>query len=153
MQLSPNFSLHELTKSYEATRKGLDNTPPPEAVARLRVLAERVLQPVRDHFGPTTINSGYRSLRVNTAIRGAKKSQHMLGEAADLEVHGVANADLAAWIRDNLDFDQLILELYTPGQPNSGWVHVSYAGMANRKQVLTYLEENGKNVYKNGLIA
>ena len=109
-------------------------------------------QPVRDNFGVTVINSGYRGPALNEAVGGSSKSQHCKGEAVDLECPGTANYDVCAWIQDNLDFDQLILEFYTPGIPDSGWVHVSYKAEGNRKSVLTAMKENGKTVYKPGLV-
>ena len=152
MQLSKNFTLAELTKSDTAKSRGIDNNPSDEGhLANLKQLAEKVLQPIRDHFGPTTINSGYRSPVLNEAVRGSRTSQHCHGQAADVEVRGVANYDLAKWIEDNLDYDQLILEFYTPGIPDSGWVHVSYTGKDHRKQSLTATKVNGKTQYSVGL--
>lgn len=150
-RLSKNFSLAEFTKSQTALRLGLDNTPSEELINNAVLLAEKVLQPVRDHFGPTTINSGYRGPELNQAIGGSKTSQHMKCEAADIEVAGVPNYDVAEWIQNNLDFDQLILEFYTPGVPDSGWVHVSYSASNNRKEVMTAARVNGKTVYSLGL--
>lgn len=153
MQLSKNFSLREMTKSETADRHGLDNTPPPEVVANLKVLCEKVLQPIRDHYGKSVrINSGYRAPEVNAKVGGSKTSDHCQGQAADIEIDGVANYDLAKWIVDNLTFRQVILEFYTPGIPDSGWVHVSFDAKDNKKQVLTAMKENGKTVYKPGLI-
>ena len=139
MKLTDNFSLAELCKSQTALRKGIDNLPKdPDIVSKMQTLAEEVLQPVRDKFGPTVINSGYRCKKLNTAIGGSKKSQHCFGEAADVEVPTLSNRDLAEWIKNTLDFDQLILEFYNGKDPRSGWVHVSYKdSQNNRKQVLT----------------
>ena len=118
MQLTNNFTLAELCKSQTALRKGIDNLPKdPDVVAKMQTLAEEVLQPVRDKFGPTVINSGYRCKKLNTAIGGSKKSQHCFGEAADIEVPTLSNRDLAEWIKNNLDFDQLILEFYNGKDP------------------------------------
>lgn len=155
MKLSKNFSLAEFTKSQTAIRMGIDNTPQGEHLEAARALFENVVQPVRDHFGPTIINSGYRGPDLNRAVGGSSTSQHCKGEAVDIEVPGVPNAEVAQWIQDNLTFDQLILEFYTPGIPDSGWVHVSYKDedAENRKQVLTAMKEDGKTVYKTGLIA
>ena len=150
--LSKNFTLTEFTKSQTALRQGIDNTPNDEHLASAKLLFEHVVQPVRDHFGPTVINSGYRGPALNTAVGGSSKSQHCKGEAADIECPGTANYDVAKWIEDTLDFDQLILEFYTPGIPDSGWVHVSYKAEGNRKSILTAMKENGKTVYKPGLI-
>ena len=154
MNLSKNFTLSEFTKSQTALRLGIDNTPEGEHLEAAKALFENVVQPVRDNFGPTTLNSGYRGPDLNAAVGGSATSQHCKGEAADLEVPGVPNAEVAQWILDNLEFDQLILEFYTPGIPDSGWVHVSYrADGQNRKSVLTAMKEDGKTVYKPGLIA
>jgi len=153
MRLSKNFTMAEFTKSQTAERKGIDNTPEGEHLEAAQALFENVVQPVRDHFGPTVINSGYRSPALNEAVGGSSTSQHCKGQAADIEVPGTPNADLAQWIVDNVDFDQVILEFYTPGIPDSGWVHVSYkADGDNRKSILTAMKENGKTVYKPGII-
>lgn len=154
MQISKNFTMAEFVKSDTATKLGIDNTPEGEHLENAKALFENVVQKVRDHFGPTVINSGYRSPELNEAVRGSKTSQHCHGQAADIEVPGVANAEVAQWIVDNCDFDQVILEFYTPGIPDSGWVHVTYKNPEdNRKSVLTAMKEDGKTVYKVGLIA
>jgi zinc D-Ala-D-Ala carboxypeptidase len=154
MKLSENFTLSEMTKSETALRHNLDNTPGDAEIANLKRLAERVLQPVRDHYKTgVKVNSGFRHPNVNAAVGGSKTSDHCQGQAADIEIPGVANADLAQWIVSNLDFTQVILEFYTPGVPDSGWVHVSYVEGNLKKQVLTAMKENGKTVYKPGLIA
>ena len=154
MQLSNNFTMAEFTKSQTAERRGIDNTPQGEHLDAAKALFENVVQKVRDQFGPTVINSGYRSPELNEAVGGSSRSQHCKGEAADIEVPGTPNAELAEWIRDNLDFDQLILEFYTPGIPDSGWVHVSYkADGSNRKSILTATRVNGKTEYSNGINA
>lgn len=154
MNLSKNFTLQEFTKSQTALRMGIDNTPEGEHLEAAKALFENVVQPVREHFGPTVINSGYRGPALNEAVGGSATSQHCKGQAVDIECPGVPNADVAQWIVDNLDFDQVILEFYTPGIPDSGWVHVSYkADGENRKSILTAMKEDGKTVYKTGLIA
>lgn len=152
VRLSENFSLQEFTKSQTATRQGLDNAPNDEHLASATALFENVVQKVRDNFGVTVINSGYRGPALNTAVGGSSNSQHCKGEAVDIECPGTGNYDVAKWIESNLDFDQLILEFYTPGIPDSGWVHVSYKSEGNRKQSLTAMKENGKTVYKPELI-
>jgi len=153
-QLSPNFSLHELTKSETALRLDIDNTPGEAETENLRLLCEKVLQPVRDHFGKgVKVNSGFRAPAVNQATGGSKTSDHCLGRAADIEIPGVANADLAQWIMDNLDYTQLILEFYTPGIGDSGWVHVSYDPNNLKKQELTATKVAGKTTYLPGLVA
>lgn len=154
MRLSKNFTLQEFTKSQTALRQGIDNTPDGEHLEAAKALFENVVQPIRDNFGPTVINSGYRGPALNEAVGGSSRSQHCKGEAVDIECPGVPNADIAQWIVDNLDFDQVILEFYTPGIPDSGWVHVSYkADGDNRKSILTAMKEDGKTVYKVGIIA
>jgi zinc D-Ala-D-Ala carboxypeptidase len=153
MNLSKNFTITEFIKSQTALRQGIDNTPEDKHLEAAKLLFEKVVQPVRNEFGPTTINSGYRGKELNKAVGGSATSQHCKGQAADIEVPGVANAKIAAWIEANCDFDQLILEFYTPGVPDSGWVHVSFKDSGNRKKVNTAMKENGKTVYKNGLIA
>jgi hypothetical protein len=152
MRLSKNFTLAEFTKSQTATRKGLDNTPGAEHLENAKALFTNVVQKVRDNFGVTVINSGYRSGDLNYAVGGSNTSQHCKGQAVDIECPGTPNHDVAKWIEDNLDVDQLILEFYTPGIPDSGWVHVSYKTEGNRKSILTAMKEDGKTVYKNGLI-
>jgi len=152
MRLSKNFTMAEFTKSQTAERKGIDNTPQGEHLEAAKALFENVVQKVRENFGVTVINSGYRSPDLNEAVGGSSRSQHCKGEAADIECPGTANADVANWIVDNLDFDQVILEFYTPGIPDSGWVHVSYkADGSNRKSILTAKRVDGKTVYENGI--
>lgn len=154
MKLTENFSLAEMTKSETAARRDLDNTPSEVEIENLRKLTENVLQPVRNHFAKgVKVNSGYRAPEVNAAVGGSRTSDHCKGQAADIEIPGVANAELAQWVVDNCEFRQVILEFYTPGIPDSGWVHVSYVEGDNKKQVLTAMKENGKTVYKPGLIA
>jgi len=154
MNLTANFTLAEMTKSETALRHDMDNTPGEAEIANLKLLAENVLQPVRDHFGKgVKVNSGFRHPEVNAKVGGSKTSDHCQGQAADIEIPGVANADLAQWIVDNLEFRQVILEFYTPGVPDSGWVHVSYVAGDNKKQVLTATKKDGKTVYLPGLVA
>jgi uncharacterized protein YcbK (DUF882 family) len=154
MNLTKNFTLAEMTKSETALRHGLENNPGEQELAAMKLLAEKVLQPVRDHFGRgVKVNSGFRHPDVNQKVGGSRNSDHTRGQAADIEIPGIPNADLAQWIVDNLEFRQCILEFYTPGVPDSGWVHVSYVAEDNKKQVLTATKENGKTVYLNGLVA
>jgi zinc D-Ala-D-Ala carboxypeptidase len=154
MNLTKNFTLEEMTKSETALRYDIDNTPNEQEISAMKLLAEKVLQPVRDHFGKgVKVNSGFRSLDVNQKVGGSRNSDHIRGQAADIEIPGVPNAELAEWIKDNLEFNQLILEFYTPGVPDSGWVHVSYIPEANRNQVLTATKKDGKTVYLQGLVA
>ena len=152
VRLSQNFTIQEYIKSQTALRQGIDNTPTEEHMGNATALFRNVVQKVRDQFGVTVINSGYRGEALNKAVGGSSTSQHCKGEAVDIECPGTPNYVVAKWIEDNLDFDQLILEFYTPGIPDSGWVHVSYKSEGNRKSVLTAMKENGKTVYKPGLI-
>lgn len=139
MKLSKYFSLWELTKSQTASRRGINNHPNEKQLEALKALCEDVLDTIREKFGPFSPNSGFRSFSLNQAIRGSSTSQHMKGEAADIEIPGLSNYVLAEWIRDNLEFDQLILEFYQSGAPNSGWVHISYKKEGgNRKEILTF---------------
>ena len=143
MQLSKHFTLSEMIKSMTATRKGIDNTPGSAEIKSLGDLCYEVLEPLRAHFDkPVTITSGYRSEALCEAIGSKKTSQHARGEAADFECFGVDNKELAKYIKNNLVFDQLILEFYNPDDPSSGWVHCSYSKEENRKQSLLY---NGKD--------
>lgn len=154
MNLTPNFTLHEMTKSEAAIRLGMDNTPTEAVTGSLRALCEQVLQPVRDHYGKgVKVNSGYRSPEVNKAVGGSPTSDHCRGQAADIEIPGVSNAELAQWIEANLPYTQLILEFYTQGIPDSGWVHVSYDANNLKKQSLTAVKREGKTVYLPGLQA
>tara|TARA_Y100000310_G_scaffold125504_1_gene124307 strand:- start:145 stop:600 length:456 start_codon:yes stop_codon:yes gene_type:complete len=149
MKLTKNFYLKELTGSSTAERMGIENQPNFEHLVALTILTKEILQPVRDKFGVVTVTSGYRSPELNSAIGGSSKSQHCNGEAADFECFSVSNPELAKWIQDNLDFDQLILEYYVAGDPHSGWVHCSYSRFGdNRKKVLN--KQKGKG-YEPGL--
>ena len=149
MKLSNNFSLKELTASQTAERKGIDNTPSPTHQANLKSLCASILQPVRDHFGQVvSVSSGYRSPELCVAIESSTQSQHAKGEAADFEIFGVSNKELADWINENLDYDQLILEYWKESDPNSGWVHCSYTDGSNRKQYLRAYKENGSTKYE-----
>lgn len=154
MNLTKNFTLSEMTKSETALRNNMDNTPGEAEIANLKRLCEQVLQPVRDHFAKgVKVNSGYRAPAVNQKVGGSPTSDHCKGQAADIEIPGVANADLAKWITENLNFTQVILEFYTPGIPDSGWVHVSYDPQNLKKQALTAVKRDGKTVYLPGLVA
>jgi uncharacterized protein YcbK (DUF882 family) len=137
MRLSKNFTLEEFERSDTAKRLKIDNHVPQFAVPRLRTLCEKVLQPVRDHFGvPIIITSGYRCPDLNDAVKGATSSQHMKGEAADFKIRAqnIKLYDIYLWMVDNLQFDQLIWEV----RPNSKWIHVSYKATGeNRQQVFT----------------
>jgi len=150
MKLSANFKLSELTKSQTAERKGINNNPSSGQIDNLRELCMNVLQPIRSNFDkPVIISSGYRSAELCIEIGSSIHSQHTKGQAADLEVPGIDNKELATWIKNNLEYDQLILEFYKEGEPDSGWVHISYSTEQNRKQsLLAYKDENNKTKYK-----
>lgn len=149
VMLSTHFSLREMTRSDLATRHNLDNTPPPAAVENLRALCGNVLEHVRAAFQkPLVISSGFRSPEVNELAGGNKLGSHPLGEAADFEIPGVDNREVARWIaKSDLPFDQLILEFYVEGDSDSGWLHVSHRKANNRRQALTATRVNGKTVY------
>ena len=151
MRLSPNFTLKELIKSQTAERKGINNNPNEDNIENLQRLCEHILQPVRDHYGKVvSVSSGFRSPELCVAIGSSVNSQHASGQAADFEIYGVSNKELADYIADNLDFDQLILEYWKPEEPNSGWVHCSYKGAdSNRKEYLRAVRgSTGKTSYQ-----
>ena len=136
-QLTEHFTLEEMIVSPTAKRLGLSNTPTPEHIENMRYCCEKILEPVRAKFGPVTVNSSYRAPRVNQAVGGSKTSQHVNGQAIDFEVKGVDNKTVADWVADNLEFDQVILEFYSAGDKNSGWVHASIKKEGgNRRQRL-----------------
>tara|TARA_R110002020_G_C15976923_1_gene748093 strand:+ start:216 stop:677 length:462 start_codon:yes stop_codon:yes gene_type:complete len=149
MKLSENFTLSEMTKSQTAIRKNIDNTPTDEHIENLKHVAETLLQPIRNHFGkPVTVSSGYRSVDLCEAIGSSSKSQHAKGEAADFEIGGVDNQELGLWIRDNIEYDQLILEFYNDGDPSSGWIHCSMVkDREPRKSTLKAIKNNGQTQY------
>ena len=150
MKLTENFSLNELTKSQTAERKGINNTPSAEHQENLKSLCEMILQPIRDHFGQVvSVSSGYRSPELCVAIGSSTQSQHAKGQASDFEIFGISNKELADYIDQNLDYDQLILEYWKgEDEPNSGWVHCSYTNGNNRKQYLRAYKEDGKTKYE-----
>ena len=148
MKLSRNFSLSELIKSDTAIRLGIDNNPNADQVEKLKLLCENILQPVRDHFGRVTVTSCYRSPELCVAIGSSLTSQHSKAEAVDFEVLGTDNAEVFDWIKDNLTPDQLILEFYTPGEPNSGWIHCSWIPDQPRASFLHAYRSEGKTKYK-----
>ena len=146
VMLSKNFSLDEMCKSQTAERLAIPNTPTTEAIYNMGYLAEHVLQPLRNEYGAFMVSSGYRCVDLCLAIGSKATSQHTLGQAADFEICGISNLDLAEWISDNLEYDQLILECYKGG--NTGWVHCSYVPNG-RKENLTYDRTQG---YRKGLL-
>ena len=148
MNLSRNFTLQELIKSDTAIRLDINNNPNSGQIEKLKALCENILQPVRDHFGRVKVTSGFRSVDLCLAIGSSSNSQHAKAEAADFECVGVDNAELADWIKDNLPYDQLIVEYYTPGEPNSGWIHCSYVSDQPRASYLWAYRSEGKTKYK-----
>lgn len=149
MHLSPHFTLEELTYSAKAEQLGIDNTPSARVVNNLKYVCEKILEPVRAHFGkPVKITSGYRNPVLNRAIGGSTSSQHCRGEAVDFEIMGISTLDLADWVSENTEFDQVILEFYVPAEGvNSGWVHASVSKIKNRKQKLVAFKNGSKTVY------
>ena len=150
MQLSKHFKLEEFTKSMTAIRKGIKNEAGSGEIKNLTDLCYAILEPVRAKFEkPVIITSGYRSEELCEAIGSKKTSQHAKGQAVDFELAGVSNLQVALWISNNCDFDQLILEYWKEEEkdPNSGWIHCSFSEGSNRKQILTF---DGKK-YINGL--
>ena len=153
MQLSEHLALAEVTKSGTAKRLGIDNNPTPEHLANLKLVAEKIFEPIRNHFKkPINVSSGYRSKALNDATPGSSPtSQHCSGEALDLDQDsmntGVTNKMVFEYIKNNLNFDQLIWEFGTDANPD--WVHVSYESTGRqRKQILKAVRVNGKTAYK-----
>lgn len=147
MKLSEHLDLSEVTRSDMAKRKGVNNMPTPEHIENFKKLAENIFEPIRKHFGvPIMISSGYRSKELNTAIGGASSSQHLLGQAIDIDMdgtkNGVTNKMVFDYIKANLNFDQLINEF------DYSWVHVSYNPSGKqRKQILNAVKVGGKTSY------
>ena len=151
MKLTANITLDELCKSQVAERKGINNNPTPQQIENIKALAVNVLQPIRSHFDkPLIISSGFRCAELCIAIGSSVNSQHVADDgaaAADFEIPGVDNLDLAIWIKNNLEIDQGILEFYKEGEPTSGWIHCSYSSDNNRNQWLKARREDGKVKY------
>jgi zinc D-Ala-D-Ala carboxypeptidase len=153
MKLSEHLDLSEVTRSETAKRNGINNTPTQQHIDNFKLLAENVFEPIRNHFGcPIRISSGYRSIELNRAIKGSLTSQHCSGEAIDIDMDGsasgVTNRMVFDYIKDNLNFDQLIWEFGTASNPD--WVHVSYESTGRqRKQILKAIRSNGKTIYQN----
>ena len=151
MQLSEHLSLAEVTRSETAKRKGVSNQPTEAHIANFKLLAENIFEPIRNHFEkPIFISSGYRSAALNKAIGGAASSQHCTGEAIDIDMDGhaggIANKMVFDYIKDSLNFDQLIWEFGTDANPD--WVHVSYESTGRqRKQILKAVRKNGATSY------
>lgn len=152
MKISKHLSLAEVVRSETAKRRGISNMPTAEHLENFKLLAENVFEKVREHFKvPIYISSGYRSKELNDAIGGSKTSQHSKGQAIDIDMDGsrskVTNADIYNYIKNNLEYDQLIWEFGTDSNPD--WVHVSYSENKNRKQRLKAVKTNGKTSYVN----
>ena len=152
MKISPNLNLAEITRSDTAKRQGIDNTPTAAHLENFKLLADKVFEPIRAHFGvPIFISSGYRSKALNDLIKGSSSSQHCKGQAIDIDMDGsngeVTNRMVFDFIKNKLDFDQLIWEFGTDFNPD--WVHVSYTKDKNRKQKLKAIRTNGKTSYIN----
>ncbi len=149
MNLSPNLSLAEAVKSQTAIRHGIDNNPDDTVLENLRRVANKIFQPVRDHFGkPIAVTSGYRCEELNTRIGGSRSSSHCKGEALDLDADvygGLTNRDIFDYIKGNLKFDQLIYEFGTDEQP--AWVHVSLRAENNRQEILRASRVDGRTSY------
>ena len=152
MKISPNLNLAEITRSDTAKRHGIDNTPTAEHLENFKLLADKVFEPIREHFKtPIFISSGYRSKDLNAFIKGSASSQHCKGQAIDIDMDGsngeVTNRMVFDFIKNKLDFDQLIWEFGTDFNPD--WVHVSYVKGKNRKQKLKAIRYGGKTSYIN----
>ena len=151
MKLSEHLDLSEVTRSESAKRKGISNMPTEAHIANFKLLAEKIFEPIRTHFRcPIIISSGYRSKELNAAIGGSLTSQHCQGEAIDIDMdgtpNGVINRMVFDYIKDNLEFDQLIFEFGDKENPD--WVHVSYESSGKqRKQILRAIRTNGKTSY------
>jgi D-alanyl-D-alanine dipeptidase len=151
MQLSEHLSLAEVTRSETAKRNGVSNMPTEAHTANFKLLAEKVFEPIRNHFGkPIHISSGYRSAALNEKVGGASSSQHCTGEAIDIDMdgssHGITNKMVFDYIKNNLEFDQLIWEFGTDANPD--WVHVSYESTGKqRKQILKAIKKGGATSY------
>lgn len=151
MKISKYVDISEVTSSDTAKRRGIDNSPTPEHLENLKVTCIEVFDKVREHFGvPIYISSGYRSAALNKAIGGSATSDHNNGKALDLDQdgkgNGVTNRQVFDYIKDNLEFDQLIWEFGSSQNPD--WVHVGYRKGANRKQILRAIRNaSGKTTY------
>lgn len=152
MKLTDDFTVYQMCKNEIALRRNMDNKPPPHIIENLKMLCVNVLQPVRNHFGaPIKVISGYRCIDVNLAVGGSRNSDHTRGIAADIEIPGFPNYDLAVWIAENCQFTELKLEMYTPAVPDSGWVHVSYNPRDLKCVSTTSIRTGGKIVIEQGL--
>lgn len=151
-QISDHISYEEATKSQTATRKGIENNPTMMDLDRMKLVAEKCFEPIRNYFKvPIAINSFYRSPKLNKAIGGSATSQHVTGEAIDMDAidsTGLTNKQIFEWAKANLDFDQIIAEGWNSSTKDFEWVHISYKKTGNRKQVLTAIKNGNKTIYK-----
>ena len=150
MTLSNHVSLAEFCHSDTAKRRGIDNTiKDPAHLASAKLLCEKVFEPIREHFGvPIHISSGYRSAALNRAVKGSASSQHCRAEAMDIDAdrYGkVTNKEIFDYIREHLEWDQMIWEFGNDSQPD--WVHVSFKATGNRKQILKAIKEGASTEY------
>ena len=149
MQISKHLSLSEITRSESAKRNNISNIPTAQHLENFKLLAEKVFEPIREHFkSPIRISSGYRSAALNKLIKGSTTSQHCTGEAIDIDMDGtsITNKQVFNYIKQHLEFDQLIWEFGTESNPD--WVHVSYESTGKqRKQVLKAFKQGGKTKY------
>ena len=147
--ISKHISYKEGVYSNTATRKGIDNTPDNDQLYCMELLASEVFEPLREYVaGPIKINSFFRCPELNTAIGGSSKSQHCKGQAIDIDdtFGRMTNAEMYHWIKDNLDFDQMIWEFGDDDNPN--WVHISYVSPEdNRNRCLKAYRKDGKTKY------
>ena len=148
--ISKHISDKEGVRSNTATRRGIDNTPNEEQLVNMKLIAEKVFEPLRAYVnGPIKINSFFRSPELNQAIGGSLKSQHMQGLAFDLDdtFGAKTNAEMYYWVKENLDFDQMIWEFGDDNNPN--WIHISYVSSEeNRNRCLKAYKENKRTKYK-----
>lgn len=144
MQISKNLSFEEATKSAMADKLGiLNNNPNLSVIANMKLLAENVFEPIREHFkAPINVSSMYRGLNLNNAVKGSITSQHCSGQAMDIDNTKPSNKEIFEYIKKNLEFDQLINEF------DYSWIHVSFSNVKNRKQILRAKKVNGKTIYE-----
>ena len=146
MKLSEHLDLSEIIRSDSAKRNGISNMPTPDHIENFKILAAKVFEPIREHFGvPIHISSGYRSVELNRLIKGSSSSEHCKGQAIDIDMDGttITNKQVFDYIKDNLTFDQLINEF------NYAWVHVSYkANGKQRGEILEAYKEGKATKYR-----
>ena len=149
-QITKHFSLQEIISSSTASRLGLDNTPNEEQIENLKALCENILEPLREYYEsrPIMISSGYRSPALCEKLGSSKTSQHTQGQAVDFEIPGFDNKEVAAHIKNNFDFDQLISEYYEDGIPDSGWIHVSFKKDGSNRKECLIKDKSGYKVWQ-----